>query len=290
MFTILLITHDYSMISEIEQKHADLADHIYFKELTRSNGELRLHDFAGANYLSWLQQPIADSQRGKLLFQLSNRIKVFGRTLKISRDTEGRQASPLIIYAHEMVYLKAKSGVGKTTVAKIIMGLIKGDDFSLHLGRIKINNKTSISVWKKKLWAKRLGMVFQHADEALNLNAKVSAIFKGLPVTIDEEQLIKELRHLIGKQIDHTFLKKKVSYLSGGQKQKLNLLRTFLTNPDILILDEPLNGLDFESIKKVMTYLGEKQAQGKGILLISHNEEIFDHFIPEKNIYYLHEV
>jgi peptide/nickel transport system ATP-binding protein len=288
-FTILLITHDYSLISEIEHKHADLAGHVNFKELSRSNGELRLNEFAGVGYLSWLQQPVQKQQRGSLLFQLSERIHIFGRELIISRDIQGRQAGPLTIHAHEMVYLKAKSGVGKTTIAKVIMGLIKAEAFACHIGNLKINAKTPLAVWKKQLWATRIGMVFQHADEALNLNAKVSAVFKGLPVKIDEQRLIRELQYLIGDQIDNTFLQKKVSHMSGGQKQKLNLLRTFLTDPDILILDEPLNGLDFESIKKVMAYLRDKQAQGKGILLISHNEEIFDHFIPEKNIFYLRE-
>jgi len=258
--------------------------------LTRENGNLRLNDFAGVDYLSWLQQPVKTKQRGQLLFRLSDRIRIFGRELRVSRDKEGSQNCPMPIYAHEMVYLKAKSGVGKTTVAKVIMGLLKAENFSLQIGRTKLNNKTALTVWKKKMWAKRLGMVFQHADEALNLNAKVAAVFKGLPLRIEEKQLIRELQHLIGGQIDRTFLQKKVSHLSGGQKQKLNLLRTLLTDPDILILDEPLNGLDFESIKKVMSYLAEKQSLGKGILLISHNEEIFDHFIPQENIFYLHEV
>jgi peptide/nickel transport system ATP-binding protein len=287
-FTILLITHDYSLISEIENQHTDMTGRIHYKELSRSNGKLHLFDFAGAGYLSWLQQPVQERQRGRHLFQLSDRICVFGRELRISRDMQGRQTGPLTIHGHEMVYLKAKSGVGKTTVAKVIMGLIKAESFSLSIGNLSINARTAPAVWKKKLWARRIGMVFQHADEALNLNATVSAIFKGLPKKFNTKRLMHELRHLIGEQIDETFLQKKVSYLSGGQKQKLNLLRTFLTDPDILILDEPLNGLDFESIKKVMAYLGEKQAQGKGILMISHNEEIFDHFIPAKNVYYLH--
>ena len=289
-FTILLITHDYSLISEIVREHADLADFVHFKELKRAEGELYLHDFAGTDYLNWLKQPVSEIKRGKPLFFLSDYIKVFGRTLKISKENHGSLDTPLTIHAHEMVYLKARSGVGKTTVAKVIMGLIKADFFKLRIGEITLNHKTNIAVWKKKLWAKRLGMVFQHADEALNLNAKVIEIFKGLPVELSDRQLSSELQYLLGMQINETFLQKRVSLLSGGQKQKLNLLRSLLTNPDVLILDEPLNGLDFESIKKVMTYLGKKQEQGTGILLISHNEEIFDHYIPEDNIFYLREV
>jgi ABC-type multidrug transport system ATPase subunit len=56
---------------------------------------------------------------------------------------------------------------------------------------------------------------------------------------------------------------------------------------DLLILDEPLNGLGFESIQKVLDLLREKQSAGKGILLISHNEDIFDKLIPPEHVYYL---
>ena len=50
---------------------------------------------------------------------------------------------------------------------------------------------------------------------------------------------------------------------SGGQKQRLNLLRTLILDTDLIILDEPLNGLDFQSIRKIMNILQEKQQEGK---------------------------
>jgi ABC-type multidrug transport system ATPase subunit len=56
---------------------------------------------------------------------------------------------------------------------------------------------------------------------------------------------------------------------------------------DLIILDEPLNGLDFISIKKVLQILEEKRKRGSAFLLISHNEEIFDNFVDRQYIYYL---
>jgi ABC-type multidrug transport system ATPase subunit len=58
-------------------------------------------------------------------------------------------------------------------------------------------------------------------------------------------------------------------------------------NTDILILDEPFNGLDFRSIVKVLAILKERQKAGKGILLISHNEEIFDTVVNPEQVYYI---
>ncbi len=132
-------------------------------------------------------------------------------------------------------------------------------------------------------------MVFQHADEALNLNTTVADIFKGLPNydQIGPEKIRRQLSDLFDMKIDDAFLKKTVKYLSGGQKQRLNLLRTIILDTDLLILDEPLNGLDFVSSQKIIAMIQAKQQAGKGILLISHNEEILDPLVPEENRYYL---
>ncbi|MEO6098639.1 MAG: ABC transporter ATP-binding protein, partial [Fibrobacteria bacterium] len=75
----------------------------------------------------------------------------------------------------------------------------------------------------------------------------------------------------------------------GGQKQRLNLLRTLILAPPLVILDEPLNGLDFESIKKVLSMLERMAAKGCGFLMISHNEEIFESYVDGGNIYHLKE-
>ena len=67
----------------------------------------------------------------------------------------------------------------------------------------------------------------------------------------------------------------------------VNLLRTLALDTDLVLLDEPLNGLDFLSIQRVIAALKEKQQEGKAILMISHNEEIFEAVIPVENSYYL---
>ncbi len=83
-------------------------------------------------------------------------------------------------------------------------------------------------------------------------------------------------------------LGKKVYMLSGGQKQRLNLLRALALDTDVLILDEPLNGLDFESATRVIAMLHRKMQAGMGLLVISHNEEIFDALAGVDRTYYLH--
>jgi len=132
-------------------------------------------------------------------------------------------------------------------------------------------------------------MVFQHADEALNLSASVRAVFDGLPGAkqMDDNTLLTQMRDYFDLSFERSFLDRKVSSLSGGQKQKLNLMRALMTNPEILILDEPFNGLDLGSLKKIVRLLQQKQAQGMGLFLISHNEEIIDKLVPTSSQYQL---
>lgn len=292
-FTILIITHDYSIISEIYKHHRNLIDRIHFKELSRaSESQVAVDDFSAEDYFSWLDAPHMQhsSERAtETVLEVSPRFSIFGRDLSIYADSGRTRLQPLRINRGEMVYLKAPSGIGKTTLAKIIMGIYRADRFSMKLDNLSLSNTTGQTIWAASIWGKRAGMVFQHADESLNLASTVRETFKGLPLEkkLSSRELTEYLMELFDRPLSDTFLNKKVAYLSGGQKQRLNLLRTLILGTSLIILDEPLNGLDFLSVKKVLGLLDEQQARGSALLMISHNEEIFEHFIDEKNIYYL---
>lgn len=291
-FTTLLITHDYSIIGEIFHRYPKLTGQFDFKELYRENDHVAIRSFDPQSYLSWIQNVTATSAKfetGKeFILQVHNKFKTFGRSLQIFQDKEYRQPADLVIRPGEMVYLKAASGVGKTTLAKLITGLYRADRFIMKLTDITVNQNSPAKIWAKNIWGKSAGMVFQHADEALDLQADVYHIFKGLPgKKLSREDVLRELQTLFENKVDPNFLKKKVLFLSGGQKQRLNLLRTFLLETDLIILDEPLNGLDFHSIRKALDIIEEQRQKGRAILIISHNEEIFDSLIDEKHIYYL---
>lgn len=286
-FTALLITHDYSMISEVFKGYADLMEHVAFKELTLTGERLSLDPFHPQSYLDWIDANKKGLKRGRkklgrspkdILLRLNSGVTVFVRRLEISRYAQSRNTCPLIIRRNQIVYLKAGSGVGKTTLAKIIMGLVRARHLDLRFGETQLTDATPTRFWQEHLWGRKISMVFQHADEALNLNARVKDIFAGLPFPeqITPGYVYKQLKAYFPDELDETFLNKPIKYLSGGQKQRLNLARTFSLDTELLILDEPLNGLDFVSIRKVIEMLVARQEAGKGILLISHNEEIFE--------------
>ena len=292
-FTCLIITHDYSMMGKIHDTYKDVLKKVSFKELTLHGDGVKLQEFKPKLYLDWLhnlklQESKPDATK-KLLLKSESGAKVFGRVLGVFRDKSFTSECPLMLHAGDLVYLKAASGVGKTSLVKLLMGLFKADRLDAQLDGVHLTEYTPRTLWQKSIWGKKMTMVFQHADEALNPESTVRGIFGGLPTLQQpsDSRLIEILSELFEMENFAAFLNKKVKHLSGGQKQRLNLLRGFALDTDILILDEPLNGLDFESSGKVIDLIQRKQSTGKGILLISHNEEIFDKLVSYENLYYL---
>jgi ABC-type multidrug transport system ATPase subunit len=217
-------------------------------------------------------------------------IEVFGQRLTISRDPADTKRASLEIRAGTLTYLKAPSGTGKTTLVKLIMGLLHADKLRITIDGTVLTERTPRNFWREHLWGRRMTLVFQHADEALNPRSTVAETFQGLPSKgkITRSHIQEVIKELFDDEPNDDFLNQKVNNLSGGQKQRLNLLRSLFLDTAIIILDEPLNGLDLESIARVLVMVQQKLDRGKGILLISHNEEIFDTVVTEDNVYYLH--
>jgi len=297
-FTVLLITHDYSMISRISGWHRDIMDKVQFRELTRGECGLAFHDFQPGTYTAWVDdlRRSAESRRAphgqEPLLTIEPRLEVFGRTLVITKDPGGKIPERLAVPPGRMVFVKAPSGTGKTTLVKRVMGLIQEGAFEATLKGMPLTGETPRRFWQEQVWGKRMTMVFQHADEALNMHSTMRKTLLGLPLRVPLTS--KGLSRLIGDLFEGSeagvLLDKNIRLLSGGQKQRLNLLRGLALDTDVLILDEPLNGLDFESATKVISMLLRKMEAGMGLLVISHNEEIFDALAGADQTYYLHAV
>jgi len=224
-----------------------------------------------------------------VLVKIKSGVKIFGKTLSFHRESFDVQSSVLELKKGELTYLKAKSGVGKTTIAKIILGLYRPDALQMGFDKYLVTPQMQESFWRKIIWGKMGSMIFQHADEALNQNATVLEIFMALPNyrKVDKTTVLNKVQELFDTRVPESFLDKKIKFLSGGQKQRINILRSMMLNTDLLIMDEPLNGLDLKSSHKVLFKIKQHQSAGKAVLLISHNEDIFDRIVKPQNVYYL---
>ena len=158
--TSLLITHDYSMISEIQDNYSGMLERIEFTELQISDGRQIQVPFSTGSYSKWLEslKPVEKENRpaSEPILQLAPEIEVFDRILTITRDSV-QEPGAMEIFSGDAVYLKAGSGVGKTTVAKIIMGLQPADRFSMRLKDLHFNQKTppefvKVSVHQRSLF------------------------------------------------------------------------------------------------------------------------------------------
>jgi ABC-type dipeptide/oligopeptide/nickel transport system ATPase subunit len=277
------------------QSNRDVLENVVFRELARREGRLELRDFQPGTYTGWIDSlrrtsvPATSGAGRPPVLTVEDRLEVFGRQLRITRDSEGSDPARLAVFPGAMVYLKAPSGTGKTTLVKRVMGLIAGGKIRASIKDIRITGGTPRKFWQQEIWGKKMTMVFQHADEALNLHSTMRETLLGLPTRspLTADAIVALAGELFDPDEIRDLLRKKVRLLSGGQKQRLNLLRSLALDTDLLILDEPLNGLDFDSCTRVIRMLHRKLEAGMGLLVISHNEEIFD-TLAGNDVYYLH--
>ena len=172
------------------------------------------------------------------------------------------------------------NGSGKTTLIKSILGMVIPQSGSIQL------NGTSI----KKGWKYRKDIDYlpQIANFPNNLTVKeLIKMIKDLRANnTSEDQRLIELFKL------EPFLNKKLGTLSGGTKQKVNIVLAFMFNSPLIILDEPTTGLDPIALIRLKDLINSEKEKGKTILITSHImsfvEEVSDEivFLLEGKIYF----
>ncbi len=160
----------------------------------------------------------------------------------------------------EIVAIVGKSGSGKSTFLKILSGIISIG----YSGKIRI-------LGKPKFFQKaKLGFVPQEIALIPDLSIEDNIKVFGLNFGINEKKALKKAEELMKLlKLDESWTKKP-SQLSGGQKVRLNIILSFLHDPEILILDEPFVGLDFQNRRLVWYFLESMKNKGKSIILTSH--------------------
>ena len=170
-----------------------------------------------------------------------------------------------------IITIKGPSGSGKSTLLSIIGTLDNADSGELLINGISIQENTNID----KLRNKSIGFVFQFHNliSELTLEENVS-----LPKMIAKEQLgKKELIELF----EYFDLKDRMNSfpndLSGGEKQRVAVMRAVINNPSIIIADEPTGNLDKENALKMMSLFQKLNTEKKlTIIIATHDEDVFN--------------
>ena len=154
-----------------------------------------------------------------------------------------------------------QNGAGKTTTIRMIMGLIKASK-----GEIELFGQSNYS---KDIY-KRIGATIEYPGFYPNLTAVENLDIHRRMMNIENKEYIKESLEIVGLDLNE-IKKKKVKNYSLGMKQRLGIARAILHKPELLILDEPTNGLDPLGIKDVREILIDlRDKKGITILASSH--------------------
>ncbi len=161
--------------------------------------------------------------------------------------------------------LIGRNGSGKTMLMKCICGIVP-----LTSGKISVNGK---AIGKDVDIPENVGVIIETPGFLPNYSAysnlKFLAAIKGKIGKTEIKNAIKS----VGLNPDD---KKHVGKFSLGMRQRLGLAQAIMEDPDLLILDEPMNGLDKDGVKDMRQYLLDLKAQGKTILIASHSSEDID--------------
>jgi len=166
----------------------------------------------------------------------------------------------------EMLGLLGSNGAGKSTFMNIVLGLIKCDYGDILLNNTKL---TDLAIHERS----KLGISYLPQQ---------TAIFRGLTVyenLLGIAQIVikgsKEQGEVVEKlmaEFSITHLRNvKATALSGGERRRTEIARCLISNPKVLLLDEPFAGVDLLSIQDIKTLLTKLQARGCAVLVTDHN-------------------
>ena len=162
----------------------------------------------------------------------------------------------------DFVGIVGKNGSGKTTFLKLILGIIKP-----VCGRIAFLNKTKISYIEQLTINSDISFPTNvYETVMLGLYSKIGT-FK-FP-NKNHKALVLEALKLVGLE---GYEKKQIFMLSGGEQQRVMIAKALVSNPDLLILDEPTSGIDQESEKQFIDLLHKlNKEHKKTIIMVSHD-------------------
>lgn len=186
--------------------------------------------------------------------------KTYGQTLVLNRVS-------LTVSPGTTLSLIGPSGCGKSTLLRVVMGLITADQ-----GQVKIDNEV-ITPANQLALRRRMGYVIQSGGLFPHLSARdnLTLLTRYLGwETEQEDKRIEVLCALTG--IDKALLQRRPGDLSGGQAQRISLMRALMLDPPVLLMDEPLGSIDplirYELQNDLRSIF---RTLGKTVLLVTHD-------------------
>lgn len=182
------------------------------------------------------------------------------KTVNLSKKYKGHSVVKnmnMTINKGEIYGFLGQNGAGKTTTIRMIMGLIKPSSGEIHLFNKKVNNPSQIPF-------ERIGAIIETPGFYNNLTGYENLDIHRRYMNIYNKEYIDEALEIVGL-IENKH--RKVKDYSLGMKQRLGIARALLHKPELLILDEPTNGLDPKGIREIRELI-HKLAEFKKITIL----------------------
>ena len=181
----------------------------------------------------------------------------------------------LNIESGETVALMGSNGCGKSTLLKLINGIISPDSGVYKFDGEEITHKKLQDPKFTISFHQKIGFVFQNSDTQLFCSLVYDEIaFGPRQMGMNELDVDKRVNDCL-TLLDIQDLKDRTPYhLSGGEKRKVAIACVLSLNPDVLVLDEPMNGLDPRTQRWLVEFLVKINQAGKTLIISTHNLEL----------------
>jgi ABC-type lipoprotein export system ATPase subunit/ABC-type lipoprotein release transport system permease subunit len=172
----------------------------------------------------------------------------------------------------EFVCILGESGSGKSTLLNMIGALDTN-----YEGNIYFNNKNLKDINIDSYRKDNISFIFQNFNLISNLTVLENVLLKLNMTKMSKKEKISIAKKYIKKLGIENVMNKKPKYLSGGQKQRVAIARALVTNPDIIIADEPTGALDFINSTKILEILKEISEEGKLVIVVTHSKKVLEY-------------
>lgn len=178
---------------------------------------------------------------------------------------------------NEILGLVGDNGAGKSTLIKTLVGIHQPD-----AGEIRFNGEPVRIDGPKHARKLGIGTVYQDLALVDELSVAENLFLGRTPVKkiggifplIDTEKMNSEAKRILSERLNiHVDPETPVEYLSGGERQAIAIARSLVTNPDIVLLDEPTSALSKAAVEHVEALVEQLKASGHSVILIDHNLE-----------------
>jgi lipopolysaccharide export system ATP-binding protein len=188
------------------------------------------------------------------------------RLMKAYRGRRVVNGVSILVNPGEIVGLLGPNGAGKTTTFNMVVGLVRPD---IGLVRFQDKDLTRLAMHHRA----RLGIGYLTQEPSifrkLTVEENIRAILETCRINRAERQM--RLNYLL-EELDLSRLARNRAYtLSGGEKRRLEITRSLVTSPKLLLLDEPFSGIDPIAVYEVQKIVRRLKERGLGILITDHN-------------------